>query len=204
MMKHAGDDCARKILCTTYILLLYRNTGDVPHVTYLICTSVARHRRIVPIAHVLSVHALCHLKFHVHLPLLCRSDYIRLIPVLLTGFGAFVASGLAVYNQWQLVIGPVAPGVLLLVAGFYFIVRRIQSIHPGWAAVWNAMKPGKKRLRQVHDDIEMGQAAFWRHCRHELGKRAHGRLAGFPVELPSRVPQLAAVEERQGLLSTPA
>lgn len=52
-----------------------------------------------------------------------------------SSLGAFIASGLAVYDlQWQ-VIGPVMPCMMILLVGLGVVISRLNSIYPGWLAV---------------------------------------------------------------------
>jgi hypothetical protein len=110
--------------------------------------------------------------------LLLLVTWVLLYCAVVTGFGAFIASGLAVYNRWGVVFLPVVPGMLLLVVGFAAIVTRFHSLHPGASAVWAAllamMKPcGSCVYAKVEDsdpDVDMGQSLFWKHCKRVLGK----------------------------------
>jgi hypothetical protein len=56
--------------------------------------------------------------------LLLLLTWVLLYAAVLTGFGAFIASGLAVHNRASVVVGPVIPGMLLLIAGIIAIVQR--------------------------------------------------------------------------------
>jgi hypothetical protein len=57
----------------------------------------------------------------------------------LTGFGAFLFSGLATYNQLKVVLLPAIPGMLIMLVAFWFFCLRFSSIHPGWTAVKSSL-----------------------------------------------------------------
>jgi hypothetical protein len=61
------------------------------------------------------------------------------LPVL-TGFGAFIASGLAVHNRWKVIAVPVLPGIVLLGFGIVVIVLRFHALNPGRKALKAALK----------------------------------------------------------------
>jgi hypothetical protein len=75
--------------------------------------------------------------------------WVLLYATVLTGFGAFIASGLAVHNMASVVVGPVIPDMILLVTGIVAIVHRFRSLHPGWQAVWIAFFV--QRQEKEHD-----------------------------------------------------
>jgi hypothetical protein len=102
--------------------------------------------------------------------LLLLATWVLLYLAVLTGFAAFIASGLAVMNAWRVVVGPVIPGMALLVVGFVAIVTRFHSLHPGAAAIRAALSPWSSRVyaKAEDADIEMGQSLFWKHCKKVL------------------------------------
>lgn len=84
------------------------------------------------------------------------------------GFAAFIASGLAVRAQQWMVLGPVIPGMVLLLAGAVFFLHWFHTLNPGLAAVWAARPFCERELAPVEPveppptDVELGQARFWR------------------------------------------
>lgn len=112
-----------------------------------------------------------------------------LYSAVLTGFGAFIASGLAVYSRWGVVLWPVVPGMLLLVVGGVAIVTRFHSLHPGAYALRAALPAmlspcGSRAYAQVEEldpDIEMGQSLFWKHCKQVLASKQQQLGGGVPA-----------------------
>jgi hypothetical protein len=102
--------------------------------------------------------------------LLLLISWVLLYCAMLTAFGAFIASGLAVYNRAGVVVGPVIPGMLLLAVGLIAIVTRFHGLHPGANAVWAAVLPWSSRVyaKAEDTDIEVGQSLFWKHCKKVL------------------------------------
>jgi hypothetical protein len=78
------------------------------------------------------------------------------------GFAAFIASGLSVHGQPWMVLGPVIPGMVLLLAGAFFFLHRFHTLNPGCAAVLAALPCRERQLAPVESDVELGQARFWR------------------------------------------
>lgn len=91
--------------------------------------------------------------------LLCA--WLLLFLAVATGFAAFIASGLAVHRQAGAVVGPVVPGMVLLVAGALFFWHRFNSLYPGGDAIWAARPFRYRELAPVETDVELGQARFW-------------------------------------------
>jgi hypothetical protein len=98
--------------------------------------------------------------------LLLLATWVLLYLAVLTGFVAFMA----VMNTWRVVVGPVIPGMALLVVGFVAIVTRFHSLHPGAAAIRAALSPWSSRVyaKAEDADTEMGQSLFWKHCKKVL------------------------------------
>lgn len=126
--------------------------------------------------------------------LLCT--WLLLYLAVVTGFAAFIASGLAVNRQVAVVVGPVVPGMVLLLLGAVFFWHRFQSLYPGWDALWAARPLQYRELAPVETDVELGQARFWQEWPkyltglQELGKRSGGEGTDVEVDLVESVPLL--------------
>lgn len=126
--------------------------------------------------------------------LLCTWLYLAVV----TGFAAFVASGLAVNRQAAVVVGPVVPGMVLLLLGAVFFWHRFQSLYPGWDALWAARPLQYRELAPVETDVELGQAKFWQEWPKYLsglqqaGKGVAGPTAVLECDDAESVPLLCA------------
>jgi len=78
-----------------------------------------------------------------------------------SGFAAFIASGLAVHKQVKFVIGPIVPGMLLVLIGAGMMMRRFASLFPGWDAIKAACSFQQHALAPFESDVELGQQRFW-------------------------------------------
>jgi hypothetical protein len=105
----------------------------------------------------------------------------------LTGFGAFIASDLAVHNRRSVILVPVLPGMLLLGVGIVAIMQRFYALYPGRKAVGAAhidQSLRKRNYEKVDPDIEQGQAMFWKHCNQVLApSQGKQQVAGWPVSV---------------------
>jgi uncharacterized membrane protein YhaH (DUF805 family) len=99
--------------------------------------------------------------------LLLLATWVLLYLAVLTGFGAFIASGLTVFNVWGIVLVPLVPGMVLLLVGIAVIGKRFHDLNPGWPALLAAISVGSWNLRPVvgDPDVELGQTMFWKHCK---------------------------------------
>lgn len=95
--------------------------------------------------------------------LLLLSTWLLLWLAVVTCFCAFLASGLAVSPDWRVVIGPLVPGMVLLLAGLFLLGRRFHSLRPSWSAIFSVCNFKRHHERQRYmqldfdDDIEIGQ-----------------------------------------------
>jgi hypothetical protein len=112
----------------------------------------------------------------------------------LTGFGAFLFSGLATYNQVWVVLMPAAPGMLVMLWAFYDFCRRFHSIYPGGAAIsdwFRALLVGAPVKEADDDEGVIGQLvgsdAFW-----DKLQRAMGALSGPGWAQPPGLPGAAS------------
>lgn len=78
-----------------------------------------------------------------------------------SGFAAFIASGLAVHKQVQYVVGPIVPGMLLVLIGACLMMRRFTSLFPGSDAIKAACSFQRHALAPLESDVELGQQRFW-------------------------------------------
>jgi hypothetical protein len=84
-----------------------------------------------------------------------------------TGFASFVAAGLSVNRQVKVVIGPVVPGMLLLVVGGVLLCYRFWCLAPGWDAVLASLSFHNQEVKDVCE-VERGQELFWRYWGDKL------------------------------------
>lgn len=104
--------------------------------------------------------------------LLMMATWLLLYLAVITGFGAFLFSGLAVHAKKAVVVAPLIPGMFLLILGAMVLAGRFVTLFPGWSALkkaceyhslfeyWRSRGLGFE-LRPANDDIEQGQAKFW-------------------------------------------
>jgi hypothetical protein len=89
----------------------------------------------------------------------------------LTGFGAFLFSGLATYNQIWVILMPAVPGMLTMLVAFIFFCRRFSSINPGWDAIKSCFSTSVD-VKEPDDGV-VGQLvesnAFWEKLQRTLG-----------------------------------
>jgi hypothetical protein len=133
-------------------------------------------------------------RFYIYL--LCT--WLLLYFAVLTGFAAFVASGLAVNRQVAAVVVPVVPGILLLAVGLLAFVLRFWSLFPGKDIIWEG-RPNpflNRALAPAESDVELGQARFWREW-----PVVFSRLEP-PTAQPAAAAAAAADEETAALLAS--
>jgi hypothetical protein len=132
--------------------------------------------------------------------------WVLLYCAVLTGFGAFIASGLSVYNMTRLVAGPLVPGIVLLFFGVIAIAMRFKSLYPGKPALQAAFmkyvccqprRSRKKYAKHVPRDVEMGQSMFWRHCSNVLSPGAHEPAWPVTVLAEEATPLLTQPSQQQ-------
>jgi len=104
--------------------------------------------------------------------LLMMATWLLLYLAVITGFGAFLFSGLAVHENKAVVVAPLIPGMFLLILGAMVLAGRFVTLFPGWSALkkaceyhslfeyWRTRGLGFE-LRPAQDDIEQGQEKFW-------------------------------------------
>lgn len=94
----------------------------------------------------------------------------------LTGFGAFIFSGLATYNQIWVVLMPAVPGMVVMLLAGVFLHYSFWEISPGMEAVQSYLRTlvsgGAEKHR--HGDTGVigqlvGSDAFWEKLQHTLG-----------------------------------
>jgi hypothetical protein len=116
----------------------------------------------------------------------------------LSGFGAFLFSGLAVYNKAGMVLGPLAPGALLMVLGLVEFIRRFKAIHPGWHVVVKGLWPGYTPLQDVEEEQAADQRflmsqQFWGQARDAMAAAmaagAAGAIQPWPQQHQQQQPQ---------------
>jgi hypothetical protein len=115
--------------------------------------------------------------------------WLLLYLAVLTGVGAFLASGLAVHNKVGVVVWPLVPGLLLMGAGFISFIQRFRSLYPGWDAVWLGLFHRNAALKKVEEDVEVGQdflksKDYWEGAQKAFAAAlAEHRQSGASVEL---------------------
>jgi hypothetical protein len=90
-----------------------------------------------------------------------------------TGFASFIAAGLSVNRQVKVVIGPVVPGMFLLVVGGVLLCYRFWCLAPGWDAVLASLSFHNQEVKDVCE-VERGQELFWRYWGDKLSKGRPG------------------------------
>jgi hypothetical protein len=133
--------------------------------------------------------------------LLLSVTWFLLYTAVATGFASFVAAGLSVNRQVKIVIGPVVPGMLLLVVGGVLLCYRFMCLAPGWDAVIASLSFHNQDVKDVCE-VERGQELFWRYWGSKLGGSAAAAAAvDRPVDLEMQhlLPQHDAVAANAGV-----
>lgn len=105
--------------------------------------------------------------------LLLSVTWFLLYAAVATGFASFIAAGLSVNRQVKVVIGPVVPGMLLLVVGGVLLCYRFWRLAPGWDAVWASLSFHNQEVRDACE-VEKGQELFWRYWGQLLSRNRQG------------------------------
>lgn len=100
--------------------------------------------------------------------LLLSFTWFLLYAAVATGFASFVAAGLSVNRQVKVVIGPVVPGMVLLLVGGVLLCYRFWCLAPGWDAVRASLSFHNQEVKDVCE-VERGQELFWRYWSNRLG-----------------------------------
>jgi len=125
----------------------------------------------------------------------------------LTGFMAFLFSGLATYNQLHVILLPAVPGMLTMLVAFICFCHRFATISPGGRAVRSwfiALVLGADVKTPDDDEGVVGQLvgydAFWNKLQRTLGAPPGGGGApspGLPGTSSSATPQPSAADPTQ-------